>query len=147
MRTKNKILPNRSKIVVGLSFASVAKVVTVVDDCGVVLLYAVELLVTITEGANVVDVVVVVVIVGFTFSPTGLSVGNFSYSGLMDGGNKIVVNVIGGCVVMVIAGRTLVRCSENYEINAFFSIFIHLLLLLMHTISNIIFTFLRRKKK
>lgn len=51
----------------------------------------------------------VVVVFSFSFvSPTGLSVGNFSYSGLMDGGNKIVVNVTDCCVV-VAAGFVVVR--------------------------------------
>lgn len=106
--------------VVNLSEASVVTIGSI--GCGDVLLYAIVLLlVSIIEGATVVEVVVVVVVVvvvavaaaavvvvvvdvvvvfSFSFvSLTGLSVGNFSYSGLMDGGNKIVVNVTDCCVV------------------------------------------------
>lgn len=88
--------------------SSAAKVVSIGDGCGDVLLYKiVVLVVSITEGATVVEVVVVVFSFSFV-SLTGLSVGNFSYSGLMDGGNKIVVNVTACCVV-VTTGFEVVR--------------------------------------
>lgn len=80
MLEKN-LLPILLDIVVNLSLDSV--VVDVLDDgCGVVRLYAIVLLLSIAEGAIVVDVGVVVVaftVVISTLSLTiGLIVGNFS---------------------------------------------------------------------
>lgn len=67
------------------------------------------LLVSIIEGAAVVEVVIFSCV---SLTSTGLSVGNFSYSGLSDD-NIIVVNVTDGWVVATEAG-TLVR-SRNYQ--------------------------------
>lgn len=71
----------------------------------------------ITEGATVVEVDVIFCSSSVTL--TGLNVDNLSYSGLTDGGNKIVVNVTDGCVV-AIAGLVLGRSAMNRSSFSYF---------------------------
>lgn len=64
------------------------------------------LIISAIDGVAAVEVVVV----SFE-SLTGLSVGNFSYSGLTDG-NKSVVNVTNGCIVVTM-GCVLIRSAKQ----------------------------------